>query len=143
MPSKKGFILLKSIMNMVNATVLTLTGAILKDAVSPSLIGVVIISFICAWAVTIIIPVEKIGSSFSRLFKLPENSTANRLVADIAITFIYVAIINFVMSLLSIGFKMPDLLIEYIKPLPILYIVSYIVSLIVSPLAFKLAMKVK
>lgn len=143
MLSKKGSIVLNSIMNFTNAAALTLTGAILNNALSPAVIVLILIAFICAWIVTIIIPVQKIGKSFAGLFKLDEKSIANRLVADIAIIFIYVAIINFAMTLLTVGFKMPDLLIAYISPLPILYIVSYIVSFIVTPVALKISMKVK
>lgn len=143
MLSKKGFIVLKSIMNMVNAIVLTLTGAILNDALGPAVVPITIIAFICAWLVTIIIPVEKVGKSFAGLFKLDEKSNIGRMVADVAIIFVYVVIINFAMTVLNVGFKMPDLFIAYIKPIPVLYVVSYIISFIISPIVFKIAMKIK
>ena len=143
MLSKKGFIVMNSIMNMVNALTLTLTGAILNNAISPFIIVLVLIAFICAWIVTTVIPVQKIGNSFSVIFKLDEKSIAGKLVSNIAVTFIYVVIINFVMTLINVGFNMPVLLLAYTSSLQILYIVSYIVSFIVSPLAFKIAINLK
>lgn len=143
MLSKKGSLLMNAIMNMANACALTLTGAITNDAIGPFTIVLILIAFVCACLVTVIIPTAKMGNSFAGLFKLDEKSLAGRLVSNIVVTLVYVLIINFVMTVINVGFQMPVLMVAYLTSLPLLFVVSYVVSLIVTPIALKLALKIK
>lgn len=141
MLNKKGYLVMNSIMNLANAAALSITGALMNHALDASVLIMILISFCCAWIVTVVIPVQKLGGAFAALFHLEPRTTKAGLVSNLVVTLIYVLVINFVMTAINVGFVMPVLFIAYLSTLPALYVVSYVVSTLVTPLALKAAMK--
>lgn len=139
MDNKKGFIVMNSIMNFVNAAALTVTGALLNHAMGPAVLWQILVAFVFAWIVTLVIPVQKLGYAFAGLFRLRPQTLACGLVANVVIELIYVGVINFAMTVINVGFVMPALWFAYIGVFPVLYVVSYVLSVLVEPLAARIA----
>ena len=139
-PTLQQFIIINLINNIPMALVMSTAAPLLagQPIVMSSLLINMLLAFIIACIINALVPIPLIAAGFPKLFKLDPQSTAGKIVGNIPVCFIFVAIIGLILTYYNVRI-FPIFIFAFLATFIPLYIICFIISMITAPIAFKAA----
>jgi hypothetical protein len=125
---------------IVLAVAMALVGSLYtgSEIVPKALLTAATGAFLINFITSLVIPAPKLGGSFAKLCGADEGTKKHYFLLTLVVTFIYVTVVSFGMTLMSVGFN-EALVPAWTHIYPVLFGAGYVVALVTMPFAVKLA----
>lgn len=131
-PSLKALIVQNLIMNIPIALAMSISASLLSgNGITARTWWLALLGFVLACIINVVFPIPKILVGFAGLFKVNPDSLGGALVGNIAVNFLFVTIINLVMTAINVP-VLPDFFFAFLGLYIPLYLICYVVSFLVS-----------
>ena len=142
-PSLKFFVVFNLVMNIPLATAMSIGGMIFSgnaaNLLTPALLINILLGFVLACIVNAVFPIPLIAMGFPKLFHVDPESVAGRILGNVPVVVIFVAIIGLAMNFVNVqifaGAAAPAFLFAFLGTFIPMYILCFVVAMIFIPIA--------